>query len=264
MDSAIAGLIGVIVGALLTGFIAWLNQRSQLAHDADQRSLERKHELRRSLFIESASGLQQAHRGLSALGKADPDLEVASNDFAEGLSKISLAAYVANEKTLETINSLTNEIGIVFLKTILSRKKIDDLKIDSDICKQAIDRCLAQQSQAVELMKEHNLSGNTDVEAFGRIQRYFDRTSTEIDELFAERDKLREMTNSAMSDFLRAIVPLREKLIPLSVKTTATIRSELGFPSNEAEMLRLSAATQSQAAAALDTFLADLYREAEN
>lgn len=263
MDAAVIGLIGVVVGALLAGILSWLNQRSQLAHDATQRLLEREHELRKTLLLEGAVGLQQAYSGLATLGKIDANLESASNDFAEGLSKLSLAGFVAKQNTLETVNLLISEIGLIFLKTLLSRKTLDGRSIDLNVCQQGIERYLAQQAQAAELMKEYNLSGNTDIHAFERLQRYFDHASAELNRLFDERDQLQKALDSATSDFMRSIIPLRENLAPLIVKSTVAIRSELGFPIDEAKMLRMSADSTAKAKIAIDEFIAGLYSESD-
>lgn len=261
MSSAWMGLIGVLLGASLAGFLTWLNLRKQLEHDAAQRLLEREHDLRRSLFIEAAAGLQKANKALAALGKVETNFEEASNEFADGLAKFSMIGYVAQPNTLEASSALTNELGVALLQTLLNRKHMDHSKGDVEICGKMLDKYLAQQTHATELMKDYNLSGNHDATAFERIQRYFDSSTAELDRLFEERDRLQKIADKAMSEFMRSILPLREKLNRLGIRVTASIRTELGFPIDEDALLRMSAQASEEANQVMDHFLRNLFQE---
>lgn len=211
---------------LLGGIFANRHSRKQLkiqlTADAEEKAKQRRADLRKAVYLESAEEIVKANAVIGALPQTDltkVNAGVELKSFFASMIKLQL---VGDPKTARLANSLASSYGEVLGRTIVQvmpiRDAVSDLEIQDDLYEThqiEIKRILAD-------MTANNESGKPDIEGFEAKNRSLEFHKEQSAKIEEERKRLRTLHTSLHLAFMQStatiIKALMVELLPLMVE----------------------------------------------
>ena len=219
----------------------------QMEHDARQRGLEREMSLRRDVYLPVADAIVRIQAALGQLTDIRADQLAIGRRVAIDLGALAKTHLVASESTLRAVMKYQKALMPAYLELIMLRGPLVVKRTGMEDHQKYIDRADAELQRIVQLMKQHNISGNTDRAAFDRL---------------VAQSEIEQKTRKGHSDKQLALhkemalgqIALAETMGVLAVKIANLIpdaiiscRQELGLPIDQAEYRKLYAEQQEAA-----------------
>lgn len=232
-----ASFWGVVVGSFFSlGGVVVSNQasdrrmRQQLAHDRELKNRERELSLRKEVYLAAAEAISAGINSLSRFSSLDIPNDKVTADYHEKSAAIARVYVIAQDNTLTAITKLTDEMSNAYLRLFAKRIPLSAKKGRIAVLQEQIDVFNNEGNRMLELMKQHNLSGEVDPRKWNVIQENFKFEQGRIDAASKEQAALIEelmLENLAFaSECVSEMGALRRLLMP----TLSAVRIELEMP----------------------------------
>jgi hypothetical protein len=251
-DVVWAALIAAGV-AFFTTTLSNRNSRKQLQMQLDataqRQKVEREMALKRDVYLPAVEAITRAHALLGRLTDVNVDQVEIGAQLTADLATISKVQLIGSDTTIQALMAFMKVLMPAFMEMVVQRAPLMVRKHSIALCQTYMDAALAENRRLVQLMKELNISGNTDRAAMERLTR---QGQQELEFFHARAKEQKELTDQNNV----ALFALIERLAELMGPITATIpdalisaRRDLDLPLDEAGY-RKSFAEQQQAAQA--------------
>jgi hypothetical protein len=224
------GIWGVILGSLLAFGGTFVATRRQLRHDAQQRALDRKMQLRREVFLEAAEGVAGTDYFVKLANADLPPAELSMSTSKPGwLNKLYT---VGSLDAIEAFSIASAALGAAAIDLLRSRMSIDDVKTKINTASYQIEAMKAVQQRIRDAAVANPVDGST---AEGRqlletMRQHWEFAHREIERLGADVATLSE-------EKFRRQWALLERAIEYSLdyqkklrRALVVLRLELDFP----------------------------------
>lgn len=231
------GIWGVLLGSLLAFGGTFVATRQQLRHDAEQRERERKMQLRREVFLESADGVAGNAEYFMKFANVDlPISELTPSNAKPGwLNKLYT---VASLDAIEAFTVANAALGAAAFDLLRRRLVVEDVKNKITSVSQQIDAIKAiQQTIRDAVAATANVTPTPEV-LQGRkvVQQHWDQT-------WREFEKLGEKNSHLLDQKVKLQRVLLEQAISYSIeyqkklrKALVALRLELDLPIDETRL----------------------------
>lgn len=206
--------------------------RRQLEHDRALRNRELELSLRKDVYLAAAEAISAGINSLSRFANLGiPDDSVA-DDYVTKSPAIAKAYVIAKDDALVAILRLSDALEGAFFRLFAKRAPLIVQKAQIEDLGTHISKSFSENNHWLELMKQHNLSGENDPRKWSVIQENFKFEQQRQANLMERRDALASDLNAKgfalMRDCLLEIGTLRRLVSP----ALAAIRIELDLPMN--------------------------------
>lgn len=238
--AALVGACVALTGVVLTNWGTSKRQAQQLAHDAQQKQLDRLAALRKDIYLRAGEQLVRAQQHLSTLNAKD-----STENLADGLTDfLAVAAQVgliASEKTSRLLNELSVRFGEGFLKLLPEAAPAHRAAHTIKLASEEIAAAQSQADAAIEGMREINQSGVPDDARFAALTRAAEYESGRIDRIHAERTAAFDRLRAANGAFHSASVEVLDYLSEAAIDVQIALREEMGLTTDADEARRMMA-----------------------
>ena len=142
---------------------------NQLDHDARQRNLEREMSLRRDVYLPAAEAIVRIQAALGRLTDINADQVEIGRQLADDFGTLAKAHLIASESTVRALMIYQKTLMTEYLELLTLRNPLVVKKMMMETHQTFIDRADAEVQRFLQLMKQHNIAGNTDRAAFDRL-----------------------------------------------------------------------------------------------
>ena len=236
-----ASFWGVVVGSFLSlGGVVVSNRandrrlRQQLAHDRELKNRERELSLRKDIYLAAAETIATGINSVGSFANLDiPDakLMAAYVDKSPSIAKVHI---IAKTDTTKAVAKLVGELGAAYLRLFARRLPLLAEKKQIAFIKDQMDAFGRERDRMLELMRQHNLSGEKDSRKWEIIENNFNFEQQRIDNAIKEHDGLASDMYSKQIDLMSECINETTKLSRLIAPVLATVRMELEMPFDEA------------------------------
>jgi hypothetical protein len=233
--TALMGSGFTLLGVVVANRHSRKQLQTQLAADAEEKAKQRRADLRKAVYLESAEELVKANSVIGALPQTDLSQVNPGHELKGFFASMIKLQLVGDPKTARLANGLVSSYGEVLGRTIVQvvpiRDAVSNLKIQDDFYEAhqvEIKRILAE-------MTAKNESGKPDLEAFEAKNRSLEFHKGQAANVEEKRVRLRELHMSLLLEFMQSIAStmkaLTMELLPLMVE----LRRELDVGGNYEE-----------------------------
>src|SRR6516165_5048463 len=143
----------------------------QLQHDAQQRDRERAMALRRDVYLPAAEALIRGQQALGQLVNLDVPVQDAQRMLLDALAITAKIHLIGDEPTVRAVMTYNSRLLPSYLEIMRLRLPLTIRAEQAKGHQGVADRALADLTRTNELMKQFNISGQTDQAAWARIVR---------------------------------------------------------------------------------------------
>lgn len=221
-----------LVGVIFANRHSRKQLQTQLAADAEEKAKQRRAELRKAVYLESAEELVKANAVIGTLPetnltKVNTGLEL--KGFFASMIKLQL---VGDPKTARLANGLASSYGETLGRTMVQvmpiRRVVSALKIQDDLFQVHQNEV----KRILEAMGARNEAGKPDLEGFDAKNRSLEFHKEQAASIEKERKRLRALHTSLQLEFMQSIAQtmtsLTMELLPLMLE----LRRELDVGGN--------------------------------
>lgn len=241
---------GAVWGAVIAALIAFgatvltnRNSRKQLQmqldNDRRKRERERTLSLRRSVYLPAAEALIRAQQTLADVIDIDVPGEEPQRVLSDALAVCSRIHVVGSERTVRALMEYVAALAPAYMELLTLRIPLVK-RNQQAIAHQAVaDKANADLARTTELMKQFNLSGQTDSAAWDRLVRQSKRESELMHEETRKSKELRDANMAATLDLALRMRDLGAGVASLFPDVLLAARAELDLPIDAAEYRQL-------------------------
>jgi hypothetical protein len=230
------GIWGVIIGSVLafTGTFAatWL----QLRHDAAQRELDRKMQLRKEVFLEAAEGVASTDYFMNLANTEIPVNEITAPSGKSGwLNKLQT---VASAEAIEAFYDANAAVSAAVFDLFHRRIAIDQIKNTIDSTNQSVEtiKTLQQRIREATAAAAQDAPTPEVLQQLQAMQRDWDQSWVEIDRLGQEVSTLFDKRFRQQLELLETAVQYSLGYQKKLRKALVTLRAELVLPIDHAKL----------------------------
>jgi hypothetical protein len=260
-----------VIASLLTLSGVMLSNRSntkrlqlQLKHDSDEKSKQRKADLRKEVYLRAAEELVKANAHIASL----PQLDITKVNPADGLQGFFSAAaklqMISEPNTYLKTSEIVCDYSELLLKGMQKNKPIYDLQIDINISNNSYEREQAEVSRILAAMAQFNESGGGDGAVFEVLSRSFEFHQAQASKFSKERDEFWGRKNAlhtaCVKDFIVDMKLISERSIELLIE----IRKELEVGGNIDEFKIQMQRQQKRIITSLDSLIDTLSQDQDD
>ena len=252
--TGILASLSALAGVLLANKSNADRLKTQLQHDAEEKSRQRLADLRRDVYLAAAEELVKANGFLGAIAQTDltkPDLAAPIQGFVAAAAKVQLVSHSA---TTPLVADLVATFSEALFKALVLAKPIQDARSNAKIADELYQTQQAEIGRILIAMREQRESGNDDPQAFARLDRSFTVARTRSDEHANERDAQQRRLVESQLEFMRMFSPTIKDIGGKSVRVTVAMRRELDLDSDVADFEALQNSQWARMNAAFESF----------
>jgi hypothetical protein len=249
---------GVVWGAVLAALIAFgattltnrnsrKQLRMQLIHDAQQRDRERALALKRDVYLPAAEALVGGQQVLGELVNLEVELGEVQQVINKAFAAASKVHVVGNEHTVRALLAFLGALVPAYFEVLQLRLPIALRANQAKLHRSIADKAAADLVRTTELMKQFNLSGQTDRAAWDRLVRQSDSERKIMQEYAAKAAELLGANTAASHAMGTRAAELAVEVGRYFPDAVIAARNELSLPIDEATYRQLLA--QQEAAA---------------
>ena len=227
LQPAVQGAFLALAGVLLTLSVNFISTYLHLRHGRKERQAERDHSLKKDVYIEFASDLQESLRAFSKL----TDLQASLEAIAETAQKASFSAaklqLVAPPETIAALVAFNHSAAVAFLDLLPDATRLRYRQIDTDLSVKAIADVQAEQLRIIELMKQINISGEKNLEKMQMLQSWYENSVDIYKEECSQRDSSTDAVRELQQQLSVRVSQAMEALESKSSKLFARLRMDI-------------------------------------
>jgi hypothetical protein len=235
-------------------------QTRQLAHDANQRDLERKMSLRREVYLQAAAALAHSNASIGRVTIVEYDQNKITKEFTDDLATISRVHIVGSNETVEAVMNYVNELGAAFMNLVRRRVPLAVRMQNIETHVALMNRANADRERLLATMQQYNLQGIKDSEKWNalNVQFGFANQQFEAQSQLAARLRIDQMKEQlAVSEYVREIAERNTILLSNAV---LAVRNEMEMPLDKKQYERQWAAQREKLDEGWRPFRADMER----
>ena len=235
-----ASFWGVVIGSLLSlGGVVASNRandrrlRQQLAHDRELKTRERELTLRKDIYLDAAEAIATGINSIGNFANLDIPSDKLTAAYIVKSPSIAKVHIIAEKDTTRTVATLVGELGAAYLRLFGKRLPLLAQKQQIEFLKDQMDSFGRERDRILELMKQHNLSGEGDPRKWEILEKNFNFEQQRIDDVIKEHDSLSSVMASRQIDLMRECInetTERSRLVP---PVLTAVRAELELPFDE-------------------------------
>lgn len=229
-DIVWSGLIASILtlsGVLLSNWSNTGRLKLQLNHDSQEKSKQRKSDLRRDVYLKVAEEIVKVNMYLPSIPQLDfakVNVSDAMRDFFSAATKLQMVAEVQTSLQVIKLLSYYNEL---LLKVVAKSIPIQQLQKDIAIQTEHYDVVQLEIKRILEVMAHLNESGDSDRTSLGILTRSLEFQQDVASKVFAKKENLLAQYKIIHLEFLREFIPEMKIIGHLTVPLMVEIRREL-------------------------------------
>lgn len=239
-DVVASGVLAAVITLFGVGIQNYFNfrlQRKQLAHDGEQRNLERAMNMRRDIYLSGAEALGKMQRHLLSFGdpKQTPETQDKISDgVIEALNKVAVIANFEIIEALSNIQNLYSQSLTVMLEKRMELKNALEYKANIDTYIEDLRQRGSQQIAVINSLKNSRdeRQRNEIITQFEEIDREFKHYQTEL-------EKIKLQTLYQQAELIRLGFEFSNKFEVLAGRANVLVRRELNFSIDENKYLDL-------------------------
>lgn len=228
--AALLASLLTLSGVLLANRSSRMRQVAELRHDAGQRNREREMALRRDVYLGAAGAISRAQSTLMRLADLNVTDQELSAAFSADSSAMAQVQVVGTNKTVQAISAFSQELSAAFLELTLKRLPLLVRKNQIELLGKFIDKSNTEQERFINVMRQLNLEGNTDQQAWTIVNDNFKLEQQKNTENMEERQALTDRQQHDILEFLKLSFDrfcTVSKLVPPAI---FAVREELDLP----------------------------------
>lgn len=246
------------VASYITAKMTNKNSRTQLemqlTADANQRDRERTMALRRDVYLPAAEAIVRAQQALGNVGNLNKELPEIQKDINEAFTAVSKLHLVANEATVRAVMGFFAALMPAYFELLRLRVPLSTRQHAAAAHQGVANRADADLVRTNELMKQFNLSGQTDQAAWGRLVRQSQAEQKMVQDYNAAANKLRAENMLGVAAMARRATQLSVEVARKFPEAVLAARSELGLSIDPAAYRQLFAQQEADVIAATNAF----------
>ena len=224
-----------LVGVMLSNRSSTNRLLKQLSHDSEEKRRDRVNSLQKKVYLNAAEEMAKANGYLGKIPQIDPTKE----NLGDGLSTFFAAAaklqLVSQPETARLANELVTRYGEILFNLMAKASKIHKVKTDIRIADDFYENHRAEVTRILAEMTQLNESGQPNPNRFSALRHSFENAQQATKYYAEERSKAYEQQNSAMREYVIALLTEVRSVGLLQVQLTAAIRNELNLTTDLAE-----------------------------
>lgn len=244
IPATVWGMIGAVVAAFfisITNLISNVSNNKrlslQLAHDANEKNIDRMNNLRREIYLEAVEQMTKASGYFGSI----PYKEIGDQNIATELEGLYISAaklsLVAPPETHEAVDSLGVEYWKLMNKVMNKLPPMQELKAEINLYSAMYDQSMTEVKRLIGVMNSLRESGRVDDDAMHGLKSSFDFLSDQAAD-YAEKRKIAnykffqlcgEYSCELMAD-MRPVAMLQGMVV-------IAIRKDFGIETDEARMM---------------------------
>lgn len=207
--------------------------RAQFERDDERKRVEREMDLRKSVYLEVAEGIQA---GLLMISRY-PDTNINQDELTAELNSkrygFAKANLIAKPALLQQLMKFNTALAACVLKLSLNRQNLISIKDRLASISAEINKHLTERESALAAVKNAQLTGEQNQSQIEAMNRIFNWTQTEIDRLTAEQRELQEVFREKWLDLVKQSREATASLNALLAPLVSAARMELEIPIDE-------------------------------
>ena len=256
--TSVASLIGVFV----TTGRASSNLQRQLQHDAEQRERERVMDLRREVYLEAVESIASAAALIARLPNlAEDGIELGREyrDSAKNWNKLHITCGTASLTSLYKFSEVLATAWIDLNTKRWRAQVIENKRLAHDSVRQ---KHQVSRDALIERMKEHNLSLGKDAEYFNALLAQDKLAAAGVSKWMNSHNDLEKKRDEVVLEMLADVTEHLQAVYRACGPLVLAIRRELDLPIDEDAYIAALASQSTLAKQKLDTFIADMQKNA--
>lgn len=201
-----------------------------MAHDRDQKRIEREMELRRDVYLQTAEAVVAGINLISRyadLGVAKEDL---GKEFFEKRSAFAKVHLIGKEATVKALLAFNQELSSAVMRMALLRNPLVEMQNRIKFLNDQILAFGRERDRMVELMKQLNFEGNREQHRWAFVQNTFEFEQKRVNDAIAEQQMLQAKLSTEWAAFAQECFVTVKKLNLLVPEVVKAIRDELDLP----------------------------------
>jgi hypothetical protein len=230
----------------------------QLQHDSEERDRERAMALRRDVYLPAAEGIVRAQQLLGQLVNPALELQDIQKEITNALVAISKIHLVGDQATVEAVMAYNRQLLLAYFELLKLRMPITYKDFEAKGYQGMGDRTALETTRTNELMKQFNISGQTDKAAWDRLVQMSEAEQRLMRQQYARAAELRAANLLAQQSMALRASELSAECAALNPDAVLAARRELGLPIDEAVYRQRFAEQAAEARAAAAEFIGGL------
>lgn len=252
---------GAFIAAVASYITARMTNRNsrtqlqmQLTADATQRDRERTMALRRDVYLPAAEAIVRAQQALGNVGNLNMELPEIQKDINEAFTAASKIHLVANEATVRAVMGFFAALMPAYFELLRLRVPLSTRQHSAAAHQAIANRADADLVRTNELMKQFNLSGQTDKAAWDRLVRQSQAEQKMVQDYNTAANKLRAENVVGIKAMAQRSTRLSLEVGRKFPEAVLAARSELGLSIDPAAYQQLFAQQEADVIAATNAF----------
>lgn len=226
----------------------------QLTADATTRERERTMALRRDVYLPATEAIIGAQHALGDVSNLNKDLSEIQKDINAAFVATSKIHLVADESTVRAVMAFFAALMPAYFELLRLRIPLSAQQHAAKVNQGVADRAHADLQRTNELMKQFNLSGQTDQDAWQRLVRQSKGEQEMMQQYNASANALRAENMLAAKAMAQRATQLALEVARKFPEAVLAARSELGLPIDPAGYRQLFAQQEADVIAATKAF----------
>lgn len=240
-QAAIIASFVTLVGAVLAATIALIgivinhrgNERrfaKQLAHDREQKRIEREMDLRREVYLDTAEAIVASLELIARYADIEIPRNELSTEYSEKRSAISKVHLIGHETTVNALLEFTHEFSVAVMRLALLREPLLQMRAKLQLLNEQIQAFGKERDRMVDLMKQLNFEGNQETHRWEFVRNTFEFETKRVNDSINEQQSLNAKLKTDWIIFAAECFSTSNKLSALLPPAVKAVRDELELP----------------------------------
>ena len=250
-------------GVMLSNINSRNMHLDKLKHDSDENDRNREMELKKDVYMKTAEVMTDMLSLIIQVCNLNKTDEMLQKSLEESRAVSARMQVIGNNNTVQSVTSLSMEIGKTLFNLILRRVELLRIKNDIEINTDLADQMKEELDQQLEFMKQMNLDGNSD-------KRKWDTVNSNCEFYKNQRDnylsKSAELRKKKLTEELKLFSSCYEEYIRVSKyypNVILAIREELNLPIDEDKFIQNMEESLKEGKVILEEFIENTKKLAE-
>jgi predicted HicB family RNase H-like nuclease len=198
-----------------------------LRHSRKERQAERDHSLKKDVYIEFASDLQESLRAFSKLTDLQASLEAVTETAQKASCSSAKLQLIAPPETIAALVAFNHDAASTFLELLPDAVRLRHRQFDTDLSVKAIADAQAEQLRIIELMKQINMSGEKNLEKMQMLQSWYENSVEIYKDECSQRDSSTDAVRELQQQLSIRVSQAMEALESKSNKLFSRLRMDI-------------------------------------
>jgi hypothetical protein len=224
---AVIGASAAIVSSIFTNRSNFKRQSAQLAHDAEQKRIERLATLRRDLYLKAVRTGVRANGFLGSLAQADFEKLQSDNPLIEVLAVGAQLQLVVDQRSAAIVSDMSALYGELQIKLIPRVVPIYSLRSNVDAQNDCYQQSNAEVMRLAKELDRQFVAGQTDMGVIERLRTALDTAERFRGEFANSRAEASKEHAELVRSFMRDLRPELRKIAEQQTLLLVELRREL-------------------------------------